>query len=279
MRRILTVLLLPLVALVVAACGGGDDGAAEGSVAADAPLRVGASPVPHAEILEYIKDELAPKAGLKLEIREFSDYVQPNTALADGQLDANYFQTVPYMEEQAKARNLHLVSIVGVHIEPLGIYSHRLKSLSALRDGATVAIPNDATNEARALRLLAANGLVRLPPGANMTATPRDLTANPKHLKFSELEAAQTPRSLDDVDLGVINGNYALEAKLTPAKDALALESAKNNPNANILATTPEKRGDPRIAKLAKLLTSPEVRRFIEERYHGAVIAVAPAAS
>lgn len=272
MRRLLLLAALALT-LGVVACGGddGDDGGGA-KADADAPLRVGASPVPHAEILHYIEDELAPKAGLKLDIKEFSDYVVPNTALADGQLDANYFQTVPYLEDQAKARGIDLVSVKGVHIEPLGIYSRRARALDAVPDGATVAVPNDATNEARALRLLAANRLIALRDGAGQTATTRDIDDNPKDLEFAEVDAAQTPRSLDDTELAVINGNYALEAELTPAKDALALEAPKGNPNVNVLATVEGKRDDPRIRKLADLLTSPEVKRFIERRYRGAVI-------
>jgi D-methionine transport system substrate-binding protein len=266
MRRIALAAVAAL-ALVATACGGSD-----AKDAADKPLVVGASPVPHAEILDYIAKDLAPKAGLKLEVKQFSDYVLPNTALVDHQLDANYFQTVPYLEDQEKARGFKAVSVVGVHIEPLGIYSKKVHSLAAVANGAQVALPNDATNEARALRLLEANKLITLKPGSGQTATTRDVAGNPKGLKFAEVEAAQTPRALDDADLAVINGNYALEAGLTPAKDALALESAKNNPNANILATLPDEQNDPRVKKLARLLTSPEVKKFIDDKYKGAVI-------
>jgi D-methionine transport system substrate-binding protein len=268
MRRVLLLVAIALT-LVVAACGGDDDGS---NASADAPLRVGASAVPHAEILRYVDEKLAPRVGLKLDVQEFSDYVVPNTALADGQLDANYFQTVPYLEDQAKARGLDLVAVKGVHIEPLGIYSRKASELGAVPDGSTVAVPNDATNEARALRLLAANRLIRLRDGAGQTATTRDIDDNPKHLEFAEVDAAQTPRSLDDTELAVINGNYALEAKLTPARDALALEQPANNPNVNVLATVRDNQDDPRIRKLARLLTSPEVKRFIERKYAGAVV-------
>jgi D-methionine transport system substrate-binding protein len=267
MRRIALTLAAAL-ALGLAACGGDDDPQA----AADKPLVVGASPVPHAEILNYIASDLAPKAGLELEVKEFTDYVLPNTALVDGQLDANYFQTPAYLKDQEQARGFKAVSIVGVHIEPLGLYSRDVKDLAAIPDGAQVAIPNDPTNEARALRLLAANQLLTLQEGAGETATIRDIEANPKHLEFAEVEAAQTPRALDDADLAVINGNYALEADLTPATDALALEQAENNPNANLLVTLPEERNDPRVKKLAELLTSPEVKQFIESKYRGAVL-------
>jgi D-methionine transport system substrate-binding protein len=270
MRRIALAAVAAL-ALVTAACGSDSK---DSAASAGKPLVVGASPVPHAEILEYIAKNLAPKAGLKLEVKQFSDYVLPNTALVDHQLDANYFQTVPYLEDQEKARGFKAVSVVGVHIEPLGIYSKKVDSLTAVPDGAQVALPNDATNEARALRLLEANKLLTLKPGSGQTATTRDIATNPKALKFAEVEAAQTPRALDDAELAVINGNYALEAGLTPAKDALALESPKNNPNANILATLPEERNDPRVKKLAQLLTSPQVKKFIDDKYRGAVIPV-----
>lgn len=273
MRRIALLLLtlLPL-ALGLAACGDdSDSGSSSGSNSSE-PLRVGASPVPHAEILNFVAKELAPKAGLKLEVKEFSDYVLPNTALADGQLDANYFQTPAYLKDQAKARGLDLVSIVGVHIEPLGIYSRKVKDLNAVPNGGKVAIPNDATNENRALQLLVANKLITLKDGATENATVRDVADNPKGLEFEEVDAAQTARALDDVDLAVINGNYALESDLKPAQDALALEQAEGNPNANLLVTLGKGKDDPRVQKLAKLLTSPEVKKFIEDTYQGAVL-------
>jgi D-methionine transport system substrate-binding protein len=272
MRRIALLLLtlLPL-ALGLAACGD-DSGSSSSADTADKPLRVGASPVPHAEILDFVAKDLAPKAGLKLEVKEFSDYVLPNTALADGQLDANYFQTPAYLKDQAKARGLDLVSIVGVHIEPLGIYSRKVKDLGAVPNGGKVAIPNDATNENRALQLLVANKLITLKDGATENATVRDVADNPKGLEFEEVDAAQTARALDDVDLAVINGNYALENDLKPAQDALALEQAEGNPNANLLVTLGKEKDDPRVQKLAKLLTSPEVKKFIEDKYQGAVL-------
>jgi D-methionine transport system substrate-binding protein len=236
MRRIALALAAAL-ALGVAACGSDDSGRA--STDTSKPLVVGASPVPHAEILNYIASDLAPKAGLKLEVKEFTDYVLPNTALVDHQLDANYFQTPAYLADQEKARGFKAVSIVGVHIEPLGIYSKQITDLASTPAGAQVAIPNDATNEARALRLLAANQLITLKEGSGETATVRDVADNPKNLKFAEVEAAQTPRALDDADLAVINGNYALEANLTPSKDALALEQAENNPTRTSSSRSP----------------------------------------
>lgn len=275
MRRIALALAAAALVAGVAACGGDDEKTASSSgPAEDKPLVVGVSPVPHAEILNFIASDLAPKAGLKLEVKEFTDYVLPNTALVDGQLDANYFQTPAYLADQEQARGFKATSIVGVHIEPLGLYSRKIADVGSIPDGAQVAIPNDATNEARALRLLAANDLLTLKDNESQTATVRDITDNPKHLEFAEVEAAQTPRALDDADLAVINGNYALEVDLKPAQDALVLESAENNPNQNILVTLPEKQDDPRVKKLAELLTSPEVKQFIDEKYQGAVLPV-----
>ena len=270
MRRISLALATAALALGVVACGGDEDQAASSSP--DAPLVVGASPVPHAEILNFIKDNLAEKNGLKLEVKEFTDYVLPNTALVDHQLDANYFQTPAYLAEQEQSRNFKATSVVGVHIEPLGLYSRDIKDIGAVPNSAQVAIPNDATNEARALRLLAANNLITLKAEATESATVRDIESNPKNLEFAEVEAAQTPRALDDADLAVINGNYAIEGGLTPSKDALVLEAAENNPNANLLVTLPEEAQDPRVKKLAALLTSPEVKQFIDEKYQGAVL-------
>jgi D-methionine transport system substrate-binding protein len=283
MRRILslalTLLGLAALGLGLAACGDDDkgDGAATtgSTTASDAPLRVGATPVPHAEILNFVKDRLAARAGLDLDVREFTDYVVPNTALDEGQLDANYFQTPGYLADQSKARGYDFVSVADVHIEPLGLYAHDVRSVDDIPDGAQVAIPNDPANEARALRLLDANGIIGLEDPASETATPRDVTDNPHDLEFAEVEAAQTPRALDDADLAVINGNYALEARLSPADDALVLERAQGNPNVNLLVTTPALRDDSRIATLARLLRSPEVRRFIEQKYRGAVVPAA----
>lgn len=235
-------------------------------------IKIGVSPVPHGDIINFVKENLAPAAGLDIEVVEFSDYVQPNLALADGQLDANYFQHVPYLTDFNKEHNTDLVPVVAVHIEPLGIYSKKIKSLSEIPDGAVVGIPNDATNAGRALNLLAANGLLTLKDGVGYNATVNDITANPKNLKITELEAAQLVRSLDDTTISVINGNYALEGGLTPSKDALALESAKDNPYANVLVVNKGHENDEGIQILAKLLTSPEVKQFIEQKYNGSVI-------
>ncbi|NMO35965.1 ABC transporter substrate-binding protein [Streptomyces sp. GMY01] len=256
----------------LSACGGSDSGS--GKADPDATLTVAATPTPQGEILTYVKDHLAAKAGLKLEVKEFTDYVTPNTAVQQGQVDANYFQHKPYLDDFNKKNGTDIVPVPGgtVHLEPLGVYSKSLKKLTDLKQGATVALPNDTTNEARALKLLEANGVLKLKSGAGYDATPKDVTDNPKGLKFKELEAAQLPRSLGDVDAAVINGNYALEAKLSPAKDALVAESAEGNPYANFLAVKKGNEKDPRVVKLAKLLTSPEVKKFIEDKYDGAVV-------
>jgi D-methionine transport system substrate-binding protein len=260
--------------LAIAGCGAGGADSAAAPSDPNAPLRVGVSPTPHGQILKYVADELAPAKNLHIDIVEFTDYVQPNTALVDGSLDANYFQTVPYLEEFTASSGADLAWIAPVHVEPLGLYSRSVTDIAALPDGATVGIANDATNEARGLRLLAANGLITLNPGSESTATPRDIATNPKNLQFSELEAAQLPRSLEDTDASVVNGNYAIDAGLNPAQDALVLESAQGNPNANGLVTRPELRNDPRITTLAELLQSPEVKSYIERTFAGAVIPV-----
>ncbi len=235
-------------------------------------LKIGASPVPHAEILKYVQDNLAAGAGLSLDIVEFSDYVQPNLALNDKQIEANYFQHVPYMEDFAKQRGLNLVAVVAVHIEPLGLYSKKIKALSELADGAQVAVPNDATNLGRSLKLLQDNQLIQLKSGVGVAATQADIEQNPKNLKLVELEAAQLPRSLDDTDLSIVNGNYALEIGLNPSKDAIALETAQGNPYANVLTVLKGEENNANIQTLAKLLTSPEVKQFINDKYQGAVI-------
>ncbi|NUR31666.1 MAG: ABC transporter substrate-binding protein [Catenulispora sp.] len=238
-------------------------------------ITVAASPVPHAQILDYVRDNLAAKAGLKLTVKEFTDYVQPNLATQDGEVGANFFQHQPYLDDFNKSKGTDLVSVVGVHLEPLGLYSAKAKSADQLPDGATVALPNDATNEGRALKLLADNNLITLKDGVGAKATEKDVASNPKHLKFKPLEAAQLPRTLSDVDAAVINGNYALEAKLTPSKDALVLEKTQGNPYVNILAVKKGHENDPAVKKLATLLTSDEVKKYIETTFNGSVIPAA----
>jgi D-methionine transport system substrate-binding protein len=250
-------------------------GSAAGIASAqDEPIKItiGANPVPHGEILQFVQDNLAADAGIELEIVEFTDYVQPNLALADGELDANYFQHIPYLEDFSAEHDLDLVPVVAVHIEPLGIYSNQIDSLDQIEDGAQVAMPNDVTNAGRALKLLEANGLITVDPAVGIAATIDDITDNPKNLEFVELEAAQLPRSLDDVTIAVINGNYALEADLNPSEDALALESGEGNPYANVLVVQAGHENDPGIVILADLLNSPEVEQFINDTYQGAVL-------
>jgi D-methionine transport system substrate-binding protein len=232
-------------------------------------LVVGATPVPHAEILNIVKPILKEK-GIDLEIKEFTDYVTPNTALNDKQLDANFFQHVPYMEDFAKEKGIQLVAAAKVHVEPIGAYSKKLKSKEEIKDGAKVAIPNDATNEGRALLLLQKQGLIKL-KSDSLTQTPKDIVENPKNLKFSELEAAQLPRVLSDVDFAIINTNFALDAKLNPVKDALFIED-KDSPYANVLTVRPDNQNDPAIQELVKALNSAEVKKFLEDKYQGAIV-------
>lgn len=233
-------------------------------------LSVAATPVPHAEILEFVKPQLA-KEGVDLQIKVFTDYVQPNLQVAQKRLDANFFQHQPYLDEFNKSRGTDLVTVAQVHVEPFGIYSQKIKKLDELREGAVVAIPSDATNGGRALLLLEKAGLIKLKNSANILATPKDIAENPKKLKFKELEAATLPRVLNQVDLALINTNYALEAKLNPTQDALLLEG-KESPYANILVARPDNKDSDAVQKLAKALNTPAVKQFIEEKYKGAVV-------
>lgn len=243
-----------------------------GSASSSDTLKVGVSPVPHAQILKYVADNLAAQKGLKIEVVEFTDYVQPNTALVDGSLDANYFQTVPYLETFTKESGAKVEWVGPVHVEPLGLYSKKVKKLDELSSGAKIALANDATNETRGLKLLEANGLIKLK--AVDAPTVRDIAENPKNLQFVPLEAAQLPRSLEDTDASVINGNYAIDAGLKPATDALALEQAEGNPNANGLVTRTELKDDKRIRDLAELLASQQVKDYIKQTFNGSVIPV-----
>lgn len=241
-----------------------------GFAQANEKLVVAATPVPHAEILELVKPTLA-KEGVDLEIKVFTDYVQPNVQVAEKRLDANYFQTLPYLENFNKGKGTNLVTVVGVHVEPFGGYSKKIKNISELKDGATVAIPNEGSNSGRALLLLQKAGVITLKDPTNALATPKDIASNPKNLKFKELESALLPRVLDQVDLDLINTNYALEAGLNPAKDALIIESA-DSPYVNFLVARPDNKYSDAIQKLSKALTSPEVKAFIEKKYNGAVV-------
>ena len=262
MKKLMALLAAALLLAGCSSSGSGDAGRQT--------LTVAATAVPHAEILKEVKPILA-KEGVNLEIKVFADYVQPNVQVDEKSIDVNYFQTKPYLDAFNRERKTHLVIITGVHIEPFGAYSHKLKSIDQLPDGATVAIPNDPSNNSRALLLLAKHNLITLKDPNDELATVKDITANPKNLKFKELEAAMLPRTLDEVDLALINTNYALAAGLNPTKDALLIES-KNSPYVNYLVGRPDNKDDPRVQKLAKALTSPEVKNFIEQKYHGAVL-------
>ena len=233
-------------------------------------VTVAATPVPHSEILNEIKPLLA-KEGIDLKIIEFTDYVKPNLALADKEVDATFHQHLPFLEKFNAEHNTNLVSAGNVHIEPMGVYSHKIKTLSDLSLKAKVAIPNDPSNGGRALLILQAAGLIKLKDGGTVSSTVQDITDNPKQLQFSELDAAQVPRAIDDVDIAVINTNFALEAGLNPLKDSLFLE-AKDSPYANILAIRAGDESRPEIQKLLKALQSPEVKKFIEDKYKGAIL-------
>lgn len=233
-------------------------------------VTVAATPVPHSEILNEIKPLLA-KEGIDLKIIEFTDYVKPNLALADKEVDATFHQHLPFLEKFNAEHNTNLVSAGNVHIEPMGVYSHKIKTLSDLPLKAKVAIPNDPSNGGRALLILQAAGLIKLKDGGTVSSTVQDITDNPKQLQFSELDAAQVPRAIDDVDIAVINTNFALEAGLNPLKDSLFLE-AKDSPYANILAIRAGDESRPEIQKLLKALQSPEVKKFIEDKYKGAIL-------
>lgn len=256
--------LVSLAILSLAACA--KKPAASG---ASDTLTVAATAIPHAEVLEFIKPKLAAE-GLKIEVKVFNDYVQPNIQVAEKRMDVSYFETLPYLETFNADKGTNLVPVIGVHIEPIGAYSHRYKSVAELPQGATVAIPNDASTEDRTLRLLAKNNVVGLDT-SKAGLSLKDITSNPKGLKFKELEGATLPRTLDQVDLAVINTNYALDAKLDPSKDALLIED-KDSPYVNYLVGRPDNKDDPRVQKLAKALTSPEVKAFMEQKYHGAVV-------
>ena len=254
-------LLLAIPALL-AACSGED--------ARDDSLSVAATAVPHAEILDFVKPRLA-KQGVELEIRVFNDYVQPNMQVEQGAIDVNYFQTKPYLDEFNRTNGTSLQTIAGVHVEPFGAYSSRHKTLAALPDGAAVALPSEPSKTGRALLLLQEAGLIRLKDPNSAVATLREVAANPRRLRFRELEAAMLPRVLNEVDLALINTNYALDAKLDPTRDALAIEG-RDSPYVNFLVGQPDDAKDTRVQKLAAELRSPAVRQFIEQRYRGAVL-------
>ncbi|MGI6786169.1 MAG: MetQ/NlpA family ABC transporter substrate-binding protein [Gleimia sp.] len=261
-------------ALVLAGCSGGSDNAesdaTDGNSEGVQTLVVGASPSPHARILNFINDELAEDAGIKLDVVEYTDYIIPNEALKSGDLDANFYQTVPYVEAQMKELGADFTPGKGVHLEPLGVYSEKIDDIADLPDGAQVGIINDTQNQGRALELLASAGLVKIPEGEDPTIFTVEKL---KNFEFVEVEGPQLVRSLPDVDIAVINGNYAQEGGLSIADDALLAESPENNPAVNVLVWRTEDNDNEAIQTLEKLLHSPEVKQFIEETWtDGSVI-------
>ncbi|GAA2047264.1 MetQ/NlpA family ABC transporter substrate-binding protein [Streptomyces cheonanensis] len=261
--------------LSLAACGTDSDpnsGDDAGSSAGDSQqITVAANPNPHAQILDFVRDNLAEDAGLSLTVQEFSDYVLPNTAVDSGEVDANFFQHQPYLDDFNANHSTDIVPVVNVHLEPLGLYSKSLDSLDGLTEGSTIAIPDDASNGGRALQLLAQNDVIELKDGVGANAVLGDITDD-RGITFTELEAASLPRALDDFDAAIVNGNYALEVGLSPDEDAIALEEAEGNPYANFLAVKAGNEDDPAVQTLARLLNSDEVKQFIEDTYPGSVI-------
>ena len=275
-----TALVATLALGLLAGCGGGNDeqsaqsvAAAESSAGESDTIVIGASPSPHAEILNHFADQFEAE-GYKLEVVEFTDYVQPNNALEAGEIDANYFQHKPYLDNFNEENGTNLVSAGAVHYEPMGIFSENLDNLDGVPAGGSIAVPNDTTNEARALLLLQENGLITLADGADITATAADIVDNPKNLEIVEIEAAQIPRSLPDVDLAVINGNYALDAGLN-FDDALVVEAADSlaaQTYANIIAVREGDENSEKAQVIMKILTSDEAKQYIEETFGGAVL-------
>ena len=294
MKKLISATLAATLALSLAACGSSAssteaastestaasseaaESTAETSELAGTTLKVAASPTPHAEILNVAKDILAEQ-GITLEVVEFSDYVQPNLVTESGEVDANYFQHTPYLESFNEENGTHLVSVGAIHYEPFGIYPGKSNDLANIADGATIAVPNDTTNEARALQLRAAQGLITVRDGAGLTATVNDITENPHNLQIEEIEAAQLPRTVQDVDFAVINGNYAMEAGFSVGKDALATEDASSEAAqtyANVLVVKEGNENNPAIQALLKALQSDEVKNYIDQTYDGAVVAI-----
>lgn len=260
MKRILGIILSAILIFSLAGCSGSKKNT----------LKVGATPVPHEEILEQIKPLLKEK-GIELEIVPFTDYVIPNKALAEKELDANFFQHLPYLESFSRDNNLELSSVASIHVEPMGFYSQKIKDLSELKDGDIVAIPNDPTNGGRSLLLLQKNNIIKLKDGVGLEATPKDIAENPKNLKFEELDAALLSKKLDEVAGAIINTNFALEAGLNPLNDAIVIED-KDSPYANIVVVRKGDENREDIKALVEVLTSEDVKKFIEEKYKGAII-------
>lgn len=283
MKKTLSIILSALLIAGLAGCGARKDTAsttAKAQTEDKKTIKIGATPVPHKEILEEAVKPILEKQGYKLEIVEYNDYVLPNTALAEGELDANYFQHEPYLNNMNKEKNLNLTYTVKVHLEPMAVYSKKIKSIDELKDSAVIAVPKDPTNEARALKILEAQGLFKIKEGVELaTKLDIDEASNTKNIEIQEIEAAQIPRSLVDFDAAVINSNYAMEAGLIPNSDSITdasgkhvIESSDNNPYNNILAVREEDKDKPYIKALSDALTSPEVKKFIEDKYKGSVI-------
>ena len=276
MKKILTLILALTMAVGLCACGGGEEAPADDTAAETVTLKVAASATPHAEILAQVVDVLAEQ-GIDLVVTEYGDYVVPNTAVEEGAEDANFFQHAPYLESFNAENGTHLVSVAPIHYEPMGIYPGMTASLEELADGAVIAVPNDVTNEARALQLLAAQGLIEIDPAAGLNATPNDITSNPKNLQFKEMEAAMLPQIVGEVDLAIINSNFALQGGLNPAEDSLASEDAASEAAqtfANIIVVKEGSEENAAVLALIEALQSDAVREFIETTYAGSVVAM-----
>lgn len=272
-KKVLSLVVTSFLAAILTGCGASQAATSTSNSDSNTVIKVGANLTPHAEILEEAKPILAKK-GITLEIVKLEDSITPNTGVIEGSLDANYFQHVPYLDQFNKENDSDLVSIGAIHYEPFGIYAGRVTKLSALPDGAVVAVPNNVTNEARALLLLAQEGIITLNDDAGINATVEDITDNPKNIQFKELAPEQLVSALPDVDIAVINGNYAIEGGLKVG-EALAVEANDGlaaKTYANIIATSPDKKNDKALKTLVEVLQSSEIKSFIEEKYDGAVV-------
>jgi len=274
-KRILGVVLsLSLVSALFTGCAGASSVApVEASAAQDKTIKIGACVTPHGEILEQIKDDLA-KDGWDLQIVEYNDYVLPNTALEDGDLDANYFQHKPYLDDFNKENGTHIAAVTAVHFEPMGVYAGKSSDLANVPDGATIAVPNDTTNEARALLLLEAQGLIKLKEGVGIQATVLDIEDNPHNIEIKELEAAQVPKAIKDVDFAVINGNYALEAGLDPSIALEAADSLAAETYANYVCVREGEEDSAKTRALSEAILTQKVKDYINNTYSGAVVPV-----
>lgn len=279
MKKFTLSLMALFVVLALAACGqkpaetpasSAPAASATPAAAKEVTLKIGASSVPHAEILNSLKDKLKTQ-GVKLEVIEFNDYVQPNVQVFEKQLDANFFQHQPYLDQYNLDKKQNLIKVVGVHIEPFGAYSQKVKAAAELKDGASVAIPNDPSNAGRALALMEKNGLIKLKDGVGIKGTVQDILENKKKLQIKELDPAMLPRTIGEFDLALINTNYALQANLNPTKDALFIED-KNSPYVNIVVSRPDNKDSEAMQKLAKELNSADTKKFIEDKYKGAIV-------